>query len=256
MDQTTKTSTDAKPATRKRWFRFSISTLLLLSTIVALSIAHWTSSRDRLAMERKLEQIRADHDLLEISNPEKIHVLPLPSSFDHMGQVRVYLPEGENYLLKFDWHDVPREQEPHAKNLGRELTPGSYLIDYVIRSEPMQRSTRWVVYISAKSGGDEANIRYALPWDAPNWLEAESVGNGHYRMPLLKGEVGRGSSFHFWDRSDLETGQTAVIDNDDAVTIVQTGVMNDAALTGSLILDNLTTDDVFRIWIEKAPKTP
>ncbi len=75
MDNTDETATHSTSPARKRWFRFSISTLLLVSVIVALAISHWTSARDRLALQRKLDQIRRDHDLLEITDPDKI--------FDH-----------------------------------------------------------------------------------------------------------------------------------------------------------------------------
>lgn len=266
MDGTDDNSSSPNPPTRKRWFRFSISTLLLVSVIVALGVSHWTSARDRLALERKLDQIRQDHDLLEIVDPDMIHVLPLPSQFYRMGQVRVYLPEGSSYRLNFHWRDVAddfdwqafewkegvRKQEPHMPHSGKELQPGTYLIEYAIQYMPMQGSGRWVVEIKVKPRDYLGNIYSPLPWDAPTWLAADYVGNRDFR---LNGDQ-RSHSISFWDRSGLKQGQVTQFSDVDEVTIVQTGVYNNAASLGALVIDPVTTDDVFRIWIERTPNKP
>ncbi|MEW4565997.1 hypothetical protein AB1K70_26000 [Bremerella sp. JC770] len=259
MENAAPSPSPPKPPSRKHWFRFSISTLLLGSVIVALAVSHWTSARDRVALERKLVQIRQDHDLLEITDPDKIHVLPLPSPFHRTGQIRVHLPEGSRYLLKFNWRHVPREldvntmsgreEEPHMPHPGKELRPDTYLIEYAIEYMPMQGSGRWIVHVTAKSNAYEENIYAPLSWEAPNWLEAESVGNRDFRLTIDDSQYG----IYFWDESGLEEGQVTLIDDVDEVTLVQTGVYNQVRLLGTLVHDPITTDDVFRIWIEKVP---
>lgn len=265
MDNAESNTTPPKPSTGKRWFRFSISTLLLLSVIVALSVSHWTSARDRLALERKLDQLRQDHDLLEITDPTKIHVLPLPSPIHRMGQARVHLPEGTKYLLNFHWRDISfdidrfdpaAEDQPHTQHPSRELQPGTYLIDYAIQYVPMQGSGRWIVSISAKSQDYEENIYAPLPWEAPKWLEAESVGNGAFRLLDFDPNFMGGGHFSFVDESGLEEGQVTRFDEVDEVTLIQTGVYNNMASVGALIIDRISTDNVFRIWIEPVPRKP
>ncbi|MFN3152592.1 hypothetical protein [Bremerella sp.] len=264
MENTASSSSPPNPPARKRWFRFSISTLLLVSVIVALAISHWTSARDRQALERKLDQLRQDHLLFEVTDPTKVHVLPLPlpSPSHRMGQVRVHLPEGSNYLLKFNWRHVPRkldmntlrgrEEEPHMPHPGRELPPGTYLIEYVIEYMPMQGSGRWIVNLTAKSKVYEENVYAPLSWESPNWLEADFVGNRNFRVTIDDSQYG----IYFWDKSGLEEGQVTQFGEVDEVTLVQTGAYNQARLTGSLVLDPISTDNVFRIWIEKSPSQP
>lgn len=256
MNDTALTSTQPNPKSPKRWYRFSISTLLWFSVIVAMGVAHWTTARDRQAMEKQFNLIREDHDLLEITDPTKIHVLPLRSSFHRIGQARVYLPEGNNYLLKFEWHDIPREKEPHVPYPGKELTPGLYLIDYAIHYEPMQGLGRWFVSISAKSRSDSQEIFYQLPWMPPQWLDAEFMGNGVYRLPDIDPSAPGGGRITFGDESGLNEGRITVFNEDDEVTLVQYRVNSEAATLGALINDPISSDDVFRIWIEKAPKQP
>jgi len=214
-----------------------------------------------MALERKLDQIRQDHDLLEITDPDKIHVLPLPSPFHRMGRARVYLPEGNKYLLNLHWRDISldsdrfdsdAEEEPHTSHPSRELQPGTYLIDYAIQYVPMQGAGRWIVHIAAKSNDFEENIYAPFPWESLSWLEAESVGNRDFRLTIDNSQYG----IYFWDESDLEEGQVTRFDDVDEVTLVQTGVYNQARLLGTLVLDPISTDDVFRIWIERVPPQP
>lgn len=261
MENTDPSSSPPDPPTRKRWFRFSISTLLLVSVIVALSVSHWTSARDRLALERKLDQIRRDHDLLEISDPNKIHVLPMESSFSNMGQFRVHLPEGKRYLLNFEWQDDLGKKKPPAQYPSKPLMAGNYLIEYVIRYVPKQGSGRWVVCISARSQGRAESMHFPFPWQAPHWLDEEFVGNADYRLlgldprTTINRRTAEAGRITIGKENILEDRRVHLFEEDDVVTLIQYRVTSEVQL-GTLIKDVTSSDEVFRIWIEEELQQP
>ncbi|MFN3152596.1 hypothetical protein [Bremerella sp.] len=253
MENNAPNSSERKPARAKRWFCFSISTLLLVSVIVALSVSHWTSARDRFALEQQLAQIRRDHDLLEISDPNKIHVLPIESINPYMGQFRVHLPEGEDYLLVFEWISAPGEKQSHAEYPVKPLVAGTYLIDYVIRYEPKQDSGRWNVSISARSQDRSDAANFAFPRETPRWFDADFVSDADVSMLPIDSHATESGRITIGNESILEDRCVHLFDVDDEVTLVQYRV-NSEVLFGTLIKNVFSSDEGFRVRVIKAPE--
>lgn len=109
--------------------RFSLATLLLLVTIVCLSAALWSSSKELRRARADLEAVRAKTDEYRnelgyptIEDPSKLHFIRVPLPGPQQWQWRVYVPQGSVSTGEADPSNSISSPWPNPDASGEGLT--------------------------------------------------------------------------------------------------------------------------------------
>lgn len=163
---------------RSRRFRFSILTILFVTTIVGLSLAYFRSRGELLDAQAKLTEIRRAYDPLEIDDPKKIHVRRLNVPAENMWQWRVYLPEGDRYRLKFDYNSVPPKTPKPTTRSNITLSPGMYVVTQMFLFEPGSTAPVWKFHLAATGPYGDVRASGFVPREEASWLETDELSTG------------------------------------------------------------------------------
>ncbi len=271
MDETHKTSTDAKPATRKRWFRFSILTIILLTTIIGLITSQIAMTRDRVRLEAELSNIRKANQIIEVRDPNKVYVLPMDIPLGQVCQWRVYIPEGSTCLVRYEVRELFQPsssktisecttltggnfytisqtfdfREPHSQKLpsGRTVLQGSDAVLFRITQDEQIKHGIHRLPITA--------FQRPLPWNCSKWLSIPA----HRKYRVLKStDEGQDRAISI-NTEAMPQGISQSFDLDDEIVLIRHEAY-DSTHSPPAKLDDRLPQDLFRLWIEKAPQTP
>lgn len=105
---------DLSDSRKKRsWgIRFSLLSMILLITVVALSISHWQLSEQLSQMKVRTEQLGRSLGIPPISDPTKVTAIGVPVMVDDAWEWHVVIPEGKEYDLFVAFTHVPYEGLP------------------------------------------------------------------------------------------------------------------------------------------------
>lgn len=113
--------------TLPRRLRFSLLTLLLVTTIVAMGVTIFLQWRALEPMRRELKQLREENGNLWIEDPSKIHAIRGATDREFYYRFRVYVPQGRSYFTRYGSLDIPLEGTPKLGNR-HLLHPGENII--------------------------------------------------------------------------------------------------------------------------------
>jgi hypothetical protein len=113
--------------------RFSLFSMVLLTTIVALAVGLYSSARRNSHLQAINEQVKAENKqyrdelgIFEIEDPEKLHVLQIPTEGSTPRKYRVYLPPGRRYAARYKVNDIP-EQGTTLGSFNGTIEPGTWV---------------------------------------------------------------------------------------------------------------------------------
>ena len=141
--------------TRKRP-RYSLFSLLLLMTVIALSLTLWSETTRRIPLQRQIENLRREVGEVRVAEPNKLYVQPLEDSFDRRLQHRwrAYVPPGREGEV------VVEIQQPDKNRVGRmtmALEPGESGFELVAIPPIKDQGTVWMYHLrqpmSSRAGG-------------------------------------------------------------------------------------------------------
>jgi hypothetical protein len=146
---------DAAPPARRR-LRFSILTLLVATTIIALAVTVVLLYRELVPLRREVARLRDEVGELSIEDPSKLHAIRVDPQSELEWKWRIWIPEGATYQLRNRGGPIPREGFPGDGGTMYLREPGEHVIRYVIRRDP--RDNRWIGSLHTRTGsmsGDE-----------------------------------------------------------------------------------------------------
>lgn len=108
-------------------FRFSLTTLVLLTTIIALAATVGVIYRELGPLRAEVRQYRDQLGILTINDPKVVHAIRLPTEDNEPRRYRVYLPEGRDYWLHYNQYSIPTRGVT-ASHSSNRLGAGEYLI--------------------------------------------------------------------------------------------------------------------------------
>jgi len=157
-------------AAPRRRFQYSLSTLMLLTTIVACLAALWATYRelkqaraDRQAAIEEVKKYREEMGYLEIDDPKKIHargVRLIPNAaVAHRWSWRVYLPGARQFQVYASTSRIPIDGFPAERWPPIRTAPGENLID---ASAEQGRDGKW--YLSVHVRDVRGASRPMAPW--------------------------------------------------------------------------------------------
>jgi len=128
--------------------RFSLRTLLLLTTIVALGVALWRVGSEVVPLRVEVRKLRNELGILQIDESEKIYAIRVEANDDQLHKFRVYLPKGKQYSVNYAYSGIPIEGQPASAG-SQNVEAGEYLITVRIRYRPNLDSGEPSPYASA-----------------------------------------------------------------------------------------------------------
>lgn len=255
---TTNSSEASKPARRVRWFRFSLLTILLLTTIIALAASHISLSRDRARLQSTLDEIRRDNQVMEVRDRSKIHVLPADVPFTQLRKWRIYLPEGSDYHLCCEARGLG---QPQAATSKLTLGSGFHTIWQVIEvnetitnSSISRMEVRSELSANTPQNGNWYQHRdFQLPADCAKWLSMIVNRSPKYRV--RKSEDGTADRIIGVRTSELEVFKGLCrFDVDEKISLIRHEAYDNTVWPVAPEDDGLP-QPIFQVWIEKAPGT-
>ncbi|WDI40186.1 hypothetical protein [Bremerella sp. P1] len=238
-------------------FRFSILTILLVTTVVGLSLAYFRSRSDLLDAQAELTDVRQTYELIDVEDNQKIYVRMMKVPASNMWQWRVFLPEGSRYRIKFDYNSIPPKTPKPATRSNLTLSPGTYVITQMFIFEPASNASKWKFNLAAT--GPYADVRASgrVPREELSWLEAEMLPSGDFVLPSTEeSKPGKKVRFNVIPSVELALPMSAYDqtshDADQEVDLMRWEVDEPRNPVGQEPSDYLPLE-VFRLWIEREP---
>ncbi len=162
--------TQSKGATFMLRFRprFSILTALLLMTIVGMvfAVVHVRNRAASLELELRTlayenRQLRDEVGALSIDDPSKIYAIRVRTDDDRTWKWRVWVPEGTNVEVRYQWVDVPRVGIPREQG-SVSLNSGEQWVSMKVRRDHSGKN--WMAYVETKSGSNGTSIKNESQW--------------------------------------------------------------------------------------------
>jgi hypothetical protein len=151
--------------------RFALSTLLLVTAIVALSITVVLLYRELVPLREEVARLRDEVGELNIEDPGRLHAIRVDTKDELEWKWRIWVPEGAGYRVRVSGGEVSSAGFPGDGGTLYLREPGEHVIRYLIRRDPPDN--RWTGTLHTRSGsvgGDDH------PW--VEWGSQTSTGGG------------------------------------------------------------------------------
>lgn len=162
--------TDETPRSPKR-VQFSVLTLLLGMTVVALSITVAMLYRELGPLREEVSRLRNEVGQLDIEDPTKLHAIRVDTEDELEWKWRIWIPEGASYRLRGHGGPVPKQGYPTDGGTIYLRQAGEHVLRYRIRRDP--RDGRWNGSLHTLTGSVGKDHQ---PW--VEWSSRTSTGGG------------------------------------------------------------------------------
>ncbi len=161
---------DEKPL-RPRRVQFSILTILLVTTIIALSISLAMLSHEITPLREEVARLRDEVGELNVQDATLLHAIRVDTENELEWKWRIWLPEGANYRLRAHGGPVPKDGYPSDGGTIYLREPGEYVVRYLIRRDP--RDGKWNGSLHTRTGSVGKDHQ---PW--VEWTSRTSASGG------------------------------------------------------------------------------
>ena len=151
--------------------RFSLLTLVLLTTIVALGVTVGLLYRELAPLRAEVSLLRDELGDLNVGDKTKLHVIRAETDNKLHWKWRIWIPEGKEYIVRGVGEDIPKEGWPPFGSSIALREPGEQVVEWVIQYDP--EGDRWAGHLQhegSKAGND------TQPW--VQWTDWSSSSHG------------------------------------------------------------------------------
>ncbi|MFN3152588.1 hypothetical protein [Bremerella sp.] len=135
MEPAKPTTDPAEPHSSRRRFRFSLLSMILLITIVALAISRWQLSEQLTQMKQRNEQLAQALGIPSITDPTKVTAIGVPTIVNNGWEWHLVIPQGKQYDLYVAFTHIPQEGLPENPIHVESLTDGEVRINLSIEPQ-------------------------------------------------------------------------------------------------------------------------
>ena len=182
-----------------RRLRFSLTTLLLLTTLLGMAITIALLWREASPLQQEVREYREELGILTIQDHKMVHAIRVPSKEDEPRKYRVYLPPGHVYWFHYGQVEIPRSGIV-ASNSVHRLEPGEYLVSVQFQPERDPESDETLPYASF-------HVRIE-PQQAQQGITTLSVEVGEQTTDWIRNELTGEASFT-WNEIGKEVQMAA-----------------------------------------------
>jgi len=145
--------------------RFSLSTLLLVTTIAALGVAVWQLGREVVPMREEVRRLRDEVGDLFVEDESKLCAIRVRTDDDLTWKWRVWIPPGRGYRLRTDQvagHKVSKEGFGTRGGTITMRDSGEYWVKYQIRQDLIDG--KWYGSLSWEGGSVCKDLQEWVEW--------------------------------------------------------------------------------------------
>ncbi|TWT96995.1 hypothetical protein Pla108_27720 [Botrimarina colliarenosi] len=150
--------------------KFSLKTLLVLTTIVALVVTLAVTQRELADKSSQLESYRNEMRYLSISDANKINAISIPGFGRKSWRWRIHLPKDRQFRLRLAFDDIPMNGLPEnvPDKMFCDLPPGESLLSVSLVKE----NGEWGVGLYSETEGRQ-NFDFVAEASGKNtaWLD-------------------------------------------------------------------------------------
>ena len=165
--------------------RFSLLNLLFLTTILALSIAHWKLNKQISPLREQLRMLRSETGRLFVQDDSKLQAIQRKVYDDLTWRWRVHVPLGKNYRLKWKFNEIASEGFP-AKVHSSNLEAGEWMLTIALRRGEQRRTeekdsgqgkSEWRLVAESASGASARANFSGITVSKNEWPNERGVGS-------------------------------------------------------------------------------
>lgn len=157
----------AAPPRRNLLPRFSLRALMLALVLLTLFASHLVTSYRLWRAEGEVRRLRDQLGELVVSDPTRIHVLPVELQEPKAWRWRLYLPPSRNYELHEAMSDIPPQGVVRGGH--SVFRPGEYTVTARIQRDEHARWSLMLFY-------DQGSASMPFPAEQTDWLERREGG--------------------------------------------------------------------------------
>lgn len=120
------------PEAVRRLPRFTLRTVFVTSAFVCLLIWHWVTVRELARVRAENLDVRNQAGLLTVTDPNRVHVMAIPTVEDRTWRWRVYVPQSGIFRLCSRFTELPESGVPKPRHQF-QLQPGHHIITAMIQ---------------------------------------------------------------------------------------------------------------------------
>ncbi|WP_425399821.1 hypothetical protein [Aeoliella sp.] len=156
---------DTVPPTRRP--RFSLLTLVLVTTIVALAVAVFLQYQELGPLREENRRLRYEVGELDVEDASQVHVVSVKKAGGYHWQWRIHLPKGHDWWIHLSRH-APKQGLPEkASSLARLGTGGE--VTLIAEVLPAENGVR---YLYLRSDGINSPF---LEVEDTDWLNGRTM---------------------------------------------------------------------------------
>ncbi len=181
-----------EPLPRRRSIRFSLLTLLLATTLIALAVTVVLLYRELGPLRREVARLRNELGQLDLDDLSQVHAIQLEGENELEWKWRVWIPHGARYQLRVSGGPIPFEGFPSDGGTIRLHDADEMVIRYRIRRDAKDGSWQGTLNTPSASIGSDPH-----PW--VDWPSRSTVSRGvgrsterfdpHHRIELMRYRV-------------------------------------------------------------------
>ncbi len=154
--------------------RFSLRTLLLLTTIAALGVAVWKLGSEVVPMRAEVRRLRVEVGDLVVEDESKLYAIQAHTDSELTWKWRMWIPPGKSYRIRCVDGPVPKDGFTEGGGTIYLHSSGEFWVAYRIRRNP--RDGKWYSSLSHAEGGVGKDLQEWVEWRS---ISTETSGVGH-----------------------------------------------------------------------------
>jgi hypothetical protein len=158
--------------------RFSLLTIFLCATIVALSLVIWRLYREIAPLRAENRELRKVTGELYVDDPTQFYSVQAPQPDKLTWRWRVWVPEGYRYGVRVARNSVPKEAFPSSAGMIHSLEPGESTVTFRIFWDPKQEA--WLGVVSLPTQSIEG-----MPMEWVKWKQVSSSTAGVFATTAM-----------------------------------------------------------------------
>jgi hypothetical protein len=168
--------------------RFSLATLLLVTTVIALSVALFNATSALTKARSELSKLRNEIRTLDPLETDKMRAIEIPAFGQNQWRWKIDLPDDEKFVLRWAYNDIaaddsmPTQIDPvfnHPKFHAPELPDD----EFILLVSAFEQNGEWFLGVKTESASGRGEMDFATEMKAndSSWL-AKRGGNGIHAL--------------------------------------------------------------------------
>ena len=121
--------------------KISLVSIFLITTIVALLIAFYSSQTQLSATRAELTKLRNDYKVLNPSRPDLVRSIAVPAFKRNQWQWKIDLPDSNRYVLRMAYDDIPAQGMPTS--VLPLVSPALPSEEFLLTATVLNENGRW-----------------------------------------------------------------------------------------------------------------